>query len=82
MGAKDILSPEGFVRFLWAVMNILPNGLMAAGNKWSTWSIVNRALACLICQWIGQCNLLFQSLNEGFLGIPTKTHHRIRDLDI
>lgn len=46
MWAKDILSPEGFVRFLWAVMHILPNGLMAAGIKCSTWSIVNRALAC------------------------------------
>lgn len=40
--AQDILSPQGFVRFLWAAMNLAAGGLCVAGVKCSTWSIVNR----------------------------------------
>ena len=40
--AKDILQPLGFLRSLWAVMNLCAGGLFTAGIKCSTWSIVNR----------------------------------------
>ena len=48
---KDILSPGGFCRFLWAAMNLKENGLMVAGIKCSTWSIVNSGLAACWFHW-------------------------------
>lgn len=44
-GAKDILTSEGFLRWIWAAMNIKEGGLLVAGILCSTWSVVNRHLA-------------------------------------
>lgn len=42
--SEDILTPLGFLRALWACMNLRPDGTLVAGIKCSSWSIVNRPL--------------------------------------
>lgn len=38
----DILTSYGFLRFLWAAMNLKEGALLVAGILCSTWSVVNR----------------------------------------
>ena len=42
--AEDINTSAGFVRHLWAIMNMLPGALCTIGVVCSTWSICNRSL--------------------------------------
>ncbi len=42
---QDILTSRGFLRFLWAAMNLKGGALLVAGILCSTWSVVNRSLA-------------------------------------
>ena len=59
--SEDILSPLGFIRALWAVMNLRPGGCLVAGIKCSTWSIVNRSSPMMLA-----CNTFFKT-HPGFL---------------
>lgn len=42
MYAQDILSSLGFLRHVYAAMNLKPGGVLWAGVVCSTWSVVNR----------------------------------------
>lgn len=42
MYAQDILSSLGFLRHVFAAMNLKPGGVLWAGVVCSTWSVVNR----------------------------------------
>jgi len=59
---KDILSPGGFCRFLWAAMNLKENGLMVAGIKCSTWSIVNSGLAACWFHWCSNVDIYLPAM--------------------
>lgn len=63
----DLLSPVGFLRSLWAVMNLKLGGLLSAGIKCSSWSIVNRGtskrtkqrpLGCRLYRSVREANLM------------------------
>ena len=49
--AKDILTSEGFVRHLWACLNMSPGALCCMGVVCSTWSICNRNLVPQNFDW-------------------------------
>ena len=42
MYAQDILTSLGFLRHVYAAMNLKPGGVLWAGVVCSTWSVVNR----------------------------------------
>ena len=46
--AKDILTPLGFVRHLYAVLNVARGGLISAGVVCSSWSRINSYSAMVL----------------------------------